>query len=388
MNYSEFYLAFENKFRGSTKSLNDKLVIYDGLLDEILNRFSNCSLLDIGSGRGEWLMKCQKLGIDATGIDNNLSMYKYCNGIGLNVKYGDALQTLKNFQDNSFQVITSFHFIEHISFDSILELLEQCKRILVSGGILILETPSIDNILVSSKNFYLDPSHITHIHPEAIKFVLDYFNFEESNYFLINSQEESNSEYNFLANLYDGAAQDVTIISRLKHSSDKSIFDENLDWFKSLNVSKNTKELISEYDQINTKKYNDINHELNLVVSQIEYLMSIYNRISNSFPLRLYRKLKAMINLFRVIPLRIANKILPVILKIKLIENIYYRLFSLLFRIKKKYSYKLKDKSFIRSNSNEEFEANKQQNDLLNLFNSSSRSSDILSDIKVKLQRK
>ena len=182
MKFSEFYLAFENNFRGSTESLNNKLIFYDGLLNEVLYRFPKCSLLDIGSGRGEWLLKCKELGIQSTGIDNNLSMYRYCDERGLNVQYGDALETLETFEDNSFQLITSFHFIEHIPFDLVLEVLEQCKRLLVPGGVLILETPSIDNLLVSSKNFYLDPSHVTHIHPEPIKFALDYLNFKESNY--------------------------------------------------------------------------------------------------------------------------------------------------------------------------------------------------------------
>ena len=58
MKDSEFYLAFENNFRGTSDSINNKLDFYDGLLNEVLSRFPKCSLLDIGSGRGEWLLKC------------------------------------------------------------------------------------------------------------------------------------------------------------------------------------------------------------------------------------------------------------------------------------------------------------------------------------------
>ena len=58
MNYSEFYLAFENKFRGRSESLNHKLIFYDGLLNEILYRFPKCSLLDIGSGPVSILSRC------------------------------------------------------------------------------------------------------------------------------------------------------------------------------------------------------------------------------------------------------------------------------------------------------------------------------------------
>ena len=388
MNYSEFYLAFENKFRGSSESLNHKLIFYDGLLNEILYRFPKCSLLDIGSGRGEWLLKCQQLGIQSTGIDNNLSMYKCCVEKGLNVVQGDALKVLKTFKDNSFQLITSFHFIEHISFELILEVLEQSKRLLVPGGVLILETPSIDNLLVSSKNFYLDPTHTTHIHPEAIKFALDYFDFGESNYFLLNSAQTSKSKKNELSNLFFGAAQDVAIISRLNHSTDQSLFDQNLDWLKSINIEKNTFEIISDYDKQYQKNYNEINHQLNLLRSQIDYLMSIYNRISNSLPLKSYRKLKGIINFLKVHPLRIAKLSLPFILRIHFLKSIYSRLFSILFTIKSQYLYKLKRYPFKRSTSKEKSDINQNESKLLKLFNSNLRSRDILSDINIKLKGK
>ena len=117
MKYSDFYLAFEEKFRGSSQDLNEKLVFYDGLLQEIILRFSNCNLLDIGCGRGEWLMKCKELGINSIGIDKNQSMFNFCLEKGLNIKYGDALEILKTFENNSFHIISSFHCIEHIPFE-------------------------------------------------------------------------------------------------------------------------------------------------------------------------------------------------------------------------------------------------------------------------------
>ena len=57
MKYSDFYLAFENECRGSSFDVNQKLVFYDDLLQEVRRRFIHCSLLDIGCGRGEWLLK-------------------------------------------------------------------------------------------------------------------------------------------------------------------------------------------------------------------------------------------------------------------------------------------------------------------------------------------
>ena len=109
-----------------------------------------------------------------------------------------------------------------------------------------------------------------------------------------------NQKKNELSNLFFGAAQDVAIISRLNHSTDQSLFDENSDWFKSINIEKNTFEIISDYDNQYQKHYNEINHQLKLLRSQIDYLMSIYNRISNSLPLKSYRQFKGMINFLKV----------------------------------------------------------------------------------------
>ena len=120
-------------------------------------------------------------------------MLDICLEQGLNIKYGEALEILKTFENNSFHIISSFHFIEHISFDMFLEILEECKRILVPSGVLILETPSIDNILVSLKDFYLDPTHITHVHPETVIFALNYFQFTDSKYFLMNASSHQTS---------------------------------------------------------------------------------------------------------------------------------------------------------------------------------------------------
>ena len=99
MKYNEFYLAFENKFRGSSEDINKKLSIYDGLLNEIKSRFSHCKLLDIGCGRGEWLIKCTEFGINSLGIDNNDTMINICLENGLNINHGEALDILKTLEN-------------------------------------------------------------------------------------------------------------------------------------------------------------------------------------------------------------------------------------------------------------------------------------------------
>ena len=48
---SDFYLQFENKFRGNRQTIIKKLSIYDSLMELLIKENTQISLLDIGCGR-------------------------------------------------------------------------------------------------------------------------------------------------------------------------------------------------------------------------------------------------------------------------------------------------------------------------------------------------
>ena len=64
-----FYTEFENNFRGSREQIINVLSNYDGLIDYILDSDSKPSLLDIGSGRGDWIQKCNAKGFKSIGLE-------------------------------------------------------------------------------------------------------------------------------------------------------------------------------------------------------------------------------------------------------------------------------------------------------------------------------
>ena len=129
---------------------------YDSLINLIINDIDNPKFIDIGSGRGEWLQKWQDQGKDCLGIENDIAMISKCRNIGLNIIEGDAINVLANLSTNSVDVLTMFHMIEHINFDQSTKILTECFRVLSEDGIFIIETPSIDNLIVSTNTFYLD----------------------------------------------------------------------------------------------------------------------------------------------------------------------------------------------------------------------------------------
>ncbi len=221
----DFYTEFENNFRGSREQIINVLSNYDGLIDYILNIDDNPSLLDIGSGRGEWIQKCNAKGFKSIGLELDPKMVHDCKKLNLNIKEGDALLLLDDFCEDSFSIVSAFHVIEHMTYENIKELLIKSKRILKPDGLLILETPSIDNLMVSSKSFHIDPTHINPIHPDLLAFMSKRNGFEKLKYYFINGGPLQNSEADSLTRIFNGVAQDLVLIASKSKILDNSIFE-------------------------------------------------------------------------------------------------------------------------------------------------------------------
>jgi O-antigen chain-terminating methyltransferase len=69
---------------------------------------------------------------------------------------------------------------------------EKSYKKLKSGAYLIAETPNPTMLSTFTNAFYIDPSHIKPIHPETMKFLLQYYGFKEIN---IKYCEESKINY-------------------------------------------------------------------------------------------------------------------------------------------------------------------------------------------------
>lgn len=169
----EKYVRFENQFRGDEQLIRERLGHYvkklrESFLDDQI------SILDIGCGRGEWLDELKKVGFENTlGIDLAESMLEEAKKKELEVIQGDGITYLKLQPNESLDVISAFQVIEHLSNNDKLELISEAKRVLKPNGVLILETPNPENVLVGSCNFYSDLTHSNPIPPETLKFYVE-----------------------------------------------------------------------------------------------------------------------------------------------------------------------------------------------------------------------
>tara|TARA_B100000945_G_scaffold318630_1_gene323914 strand:+ start:1892 stop:3106 length:1215 start_codon:yes stop_codon:yes gene_type:complete len=245
---SDFYLEFENKFRGNRQNIIHKLSIYDSLIDLFISNNTEISLLDIGCGRGEWLQKLSKKIPNSMGIEQDQNMINLCQKLGLNIIKGEAIEILSSLESDSISLITIFHMIEHIESQKLTLLLEQCYRVLKDDGMLIMETPSIDNLLVSSKLFYIDSTHINHINPERIVFDIEFAGFVKAKYYYINGGPLENSSSLKLTRILNGVAQDLSIIACKSNAISDYIFNINLDWEANLSKSSSTLDAATSFD--------------------------------------------------------------------------------------------------------------------------------------------
>lgn len=181
------YLAFEDRFRGAREAIQARLSVY---LPVIADRFApaGISALDIGSGRGEWLQFLEENGIRVKGVDINRMAVSQCREFGLDAVEADALAFLKASPEASFHVISAFHFIEHIAFEQLMELLDEIYRVLTPGGLVLFETPNPTNILVGACDFHRDPSHLKPVHPDTARFMLEYRGFEHTRLRLVEQE--------------------------------------------------------------------------------------------------------------------------------------------------------------------------------------------------------
>lgn len=168
-----FYLAFENRFRGDFTHIQARQSVYLPIVQNALAMSDAHPILDIGSGRGEWLQLLAQHAVNAYGVDSDPSMVATSLDLGLDVREGHALEHLTSLHENELSAITGFHIAEHIPFNTLITLFDESLRVLKPGGVLILETPNPENLLVGACYFHTDPTHLHPLPPDLLAFVAE-----------------------------------------------------------------------------------------------------------------------------------------------------------------------------------------------------------------------
>lgn len=214
---AHFYRAFEDKHRGTRELIGQRLGVYLPFVRPLAQLHPELPVLDLGCGRGEWLELLQANRIAAHGVDLDEGMLSACRELGLSVSKADALAHLAALPDRSQLAVTGFHLAEHLPFADLQALLAQAQRVLAPGGLLILETPNPENLVVGTASFYIDPTHQRPLPSQLLSFLAEYQGFGRVKLLRLQEEERLGSPDQALS-LYDvlgNASPDYAIVAQV-----------------------------------------------------------------------------------------------------------------------------------------------------------------------------
>jgi SAM-dependent methyltransferase len=148
--------------RGPTESVRERQLPY-------VEDFREAApVLDLGSGRGEFLGLLREAGIEARGVDLDSDMVAYSSGEGLDVEQAGALEYLEGLDDGAVGGIFAAQLVEHLPPPALLRLLELAAAKLRPGGLLVAETINPLSPL-ALRNYYADLTHAQPLVPETLE---------------------------------------------------------------------------------------------------------------------------------------------------------------------------------------------------------------------------
>jgi 2-polyprenyl-3-methyl-5-hydroxy-6-metoxy-1,4-benzoquinol methylase len=175
-----YFIFKENIGKAWNKLSGETIPGAPNIFDDSLEIFKGCrNVLEIGCGEGTFLQKMKDSDIGGYGIDLNEDLILYCRRKGLKAEIHDALTHLRSLNDKALDGVFAAHVIEHMQLYELKQLLEVTYAKMQFGSNIILVIPNILNMTVSSNTFYMDPTHINHLHPEVIKFLLESCGFRD-----------------------------------------------------------------------------------------------------------------------------------------------------------------------------------------------------------------
>lgn len=141
--YKKYHLAIQSKNKADHKRYADCIRQFAGRWQKWLPTDKSAACLDIGCGCGEFLYFLRYKGfIKIYGIDLNPVEIDVASQVGLpNLVSGDIFDYLSEKRE-LFDLITAFHFFEHLKKAEAIKLLDMIYKALKPNGRLLAVTPN------------------------------------------------------------------------------------------------------------------------------------------------------------------------------------------------------------------------------------------------------
>ena len=209
--------------------IKERLQVYLPLVQHCQELYEECLVIDLGCGRGEWLELLAENGFDVYGVDLDEGMLAACEERNLPAEKKDALVALQELPDESRAIVSGFHIAEHLPFKKLQEIVKESLRVLKPGGLLILETPNPENIIVGTANFYLDPTHQRPLPPELLAFLPEHYGFARTKVLRLQEPAELRDSPGItMGDIFGGVSPDYAVIAQKKATKRRmALFDED-----------------------------------------------------------------------------------------------------------------------------------------------------------------
>lgn len=198
-----YYWAFEQRMRGSSESVEDRLRGYEELVLPLLKELRTDDgdrprWVDLGCGQGEFCSLLREWGWDAEGVDSSPGAVEACRARGIDVTLADVLAYFETRADDPVGGVSAIQLIEHLPRRAWVHLFQEIHRALGPGGALLLETINGQNADAVADYFVADVTHTWPGHPETLKLMAEHAGFAKV-------------EVRFVHEDHRGRAQDVAI---------------------------------------------------------------------------------------------------------------------------------------------------------------------------------
>lgn len=199
----EYYWAFEQRMRGSSESVKDRLRGYEEFVLPLLKELRTDEgdrprWVDLGCGQGEFCSLLREWGWDAEGVDGSPGAVEACRARGIDVTLADVLAYLETRPEDPVGGVSAIQLIEHLPRRAWVRVFQEIHRALGPGGALLLETINGQNADAVADYFVADVTHTWPGHPETLKLMAEHAGFAKV-------------EVRFVHEDHRGRAQDVAI---------------------------------------------------------------------------------------------------------------------------------------------------------------------------------
>ncbi len=127
-------------------------------------------VLELGSGRGEFLDVLAEAGLAGRGVDADEGMVEQAAARGRPVVRGDAVEHLAGLPPASVAGLFCAHLLEHLPAERVAELYVAAGRALAPGSVFVAAVPNAACLSVLGYDFWRDPTHVRFYDPMVLAF--------------------------------------------------------------------------------------------------------------------------------------------------------------------------------------------------------------------------